>query len=102
MAKSLSTSQVESTCRMIKSIADTDRLKILQSLRSGSKNVGQLAKILRAEIVNVSHHLSVLRESKVVMTEKRGRFVYYRLNPDAYRAGTNGDVLILGNSRLEL
>ena len=37
-----------------------------------------------AEVVNVSHHLGVLRHAGVVLDEKQGRFVVYRLHPDVF------------------
>ena len=88
------------TASMLKAVADRDRLTIIYSLRGGPKNVGQLAKILRAEIVNVSHHLGVLRKRKLVTFEKRGRFVSYSLNPDVYRDTAQGETLVLGNCKL--
>jgi DNA-binding transcriptional ArsR family regulator len=101
-SKEMAAHHAEATSRMLKAVADSDRLKIVQSLRSGEKNVSQLAKILGAEMVNVSHHLSVLRASKVVAARKKGRFVYYMLHPDTYKAGSNGDSLSLGMCRLQL
>jgi DNA-binding transcriptional ArsR family regulator len=102
--KNASNSQAETTTRMIKAVADPDRLKIVQSLRSGAKNVGELAKLLGAHIVNVSHHLSVLRGTKVVASHKKGRFVYYTLHPETFRAGDGGrsDTLTLGMCKLEM
>src|SRR5262245_51824395 len=73
---------VEKTSALLKAVSDDDRLRIVLLLRDGKKNVGTLARAIGAEIVNVSHHLSVLRGKKVVNTQKVGRFVYYSLNPD--------------------
>jgi DNA-binding transcriptional ArsR family regulator len=88
---------------MLKAVADPDRLKILHSLRAGPKNVGQLSKILRQKIVNVSHHLGVLRKCKIVHFEKKGRFVHYALNPDVYLSPIGGgETIDLGRCRLEL
>jgi len=72
---------------MLKAIADADRLRLLLELRSGPRNVGALAQAIGTEIVNASHHLSVLRNAKVVLSEKQGRYVNYRLNPAALAAG---------------
>jgi hypothetical protein len=33
-------------------------------------------------IVNVSHHLQVLRRANVLQTQKRGKFVIYSVHPD--------------------
>ena len=95
-------SAVEATSRMLKAVADLDRLKIVYFLRGGSKNVGQIADMLNAEIVNVSHHLSVLRESKVVKDEKKGRYVYYSINPDVCKVSGGLETFHLGFCRLEL
>jgi DNA-binding transcriptional ArsR family regulator len=73
---------VSKTSRMLKAIADSDRLRLVLQLREGAKNVGTLADAIGADIVNVSHHLGVLRGSAVVKDKKIGRFVYYALNPD--------------------
>lgn len=67
---------------ILRAIADLDRLRLILQLRDGKKNVGTLAELIDVEIVNVSHHLSVLRKSEIVRTEKVGRFVYYSLNSD--------------------
>jgi ArsR family transcriptional regulator len=73
---------VAKTSKLLKAIADSDRLRLVLQLKDGQKNVGTLADAIRAEIVNVSHHLGVLRSSGVVKDKKVGRFVYYTLNPD--------------------
>jgi ArsR family transcriptional regulator len=97
-----SAAQTEEASRMLKAVADLDRLKIINALRGGPKNVGELAKILGAEIVNVSHHLGVLRRSKIVKNDKKGRFRYYILHSDNYKVSDKGESLTLGPCRLEM
>lgn len=94
--------QAEATSKLLKAVADLDRLKILNYLRAGTKNVSELAELLDAEIVNVSHHLGVLRESKLVHDEKKGRFVFYSLNPETYKNTDKGEIISLGTCRLEI
>jgi DNA-binding transcriptional ArsR family regulator len=102
-SKAKNLKEASATALLIKAVADPDRLKIVHSLRAGPKNVGQLAKVLRARVVNVSHHLGILRKSKIVRFEKKGRFVQYTLNPDVYRASVRGgESLDLGHCRLEI
>jgi ArsR family transcriptional regulator len=87
----------------LKALADEDRLRIVQCLRGGPQNVGQLAALLREEIANVSHHLQILKRERLVETEKQGRFVVYRLHPDVFEATrASSDCLDLGCCRLEL
>ena len=73
---------VDKCSARLKAVSDSDRLRLIYQLRDGRKNVSTLADAIGAEIVNVSHHLGVLRAAKVVNSEKVGRFVYYTLNPD--------------------
>ena len=87
----------------LKALADEDRLRIVQVLRGGQKNVGEIAAEVKEEITNVSHHLQVLKREGIVETEKQGRFVVYRLHPDVFAATrSSADCLDLGCCKLEL
>ena len=69
------------------------------------RNVSELADLLNAQIVNVSHHLGVLRHAGLVQDVKQGRFVVYSLHPDVFRPGDEThpvDHLDLGCCRLEI
>ncbi len=91
--------------RRLKALADSERLKIVQLLQGGPKNVSALSDLLGADIANVSHHLGVLRHAGLVRDEKQGKFVVYSLHPDVFRPGEPGraaDALDLGCCRLEL
>ena len=87
--------------RLLRALADPERLRIVQCLRSGPRNVTELAGLLGAEIVNVSHHLGVLRNAGLVQDERQGRFVIYRLHPDIFRPG-DGPAFDFGCCRLEI
>lgn len=87
----------------LKALADADRLKIVQVLRAGPKNVGEIAAELAADLANVSHHLQVLKRERIVETQKQGRFVVYRLHPEVFEATrASADCLDLGCCKLEL
>jgi ArsR family transcriptional regulator len=91
--------------RLLRAVADPERLRIIQVLRGGPRNVSDLAAELGAEIVNVSHHLGVLRNAGFVQDSKEGRFVIYTLHPDIFQpadAATASDHLNLGCCRLEI
>ena len=81
-AKKKTSDDVAKSSTLLKAVADSDRLRLILQMKDGKKNVGTLADAIGAEIVNVSHHLGVLRASELVRHEKVGRFVYYSLNPD--------------------
>ena len=90
--------------RALRALADPERLRIIHCLRGGPRHVSELAAMLGAEVVNVSHHLGVLRHAGLVRDEKQGKFVVYSLHPDIFRPGEPGQVaaLDLGCCRLEL
>jgi DNA-binding transcriptional ArsR family regulator len=90
--------------QLLRTVGEIDRLRIIHHLRSGPKYVGQLAELLKIDIVNVSHHLGILRRLGVVLNERHGRTVQYRLNPEVYKtpAGREVDYLDFGCCRIEL
>src|SRR6202035_2173674 len=91
--------------QLLRAVAEEDRLRIIHHLRDGPKYVGQLADLLNISIVNVSHHLGILRRMGVVRNQRHGRSVEYRLNPAIYQptsAARDADYLDCGCCRLEL
>ena len=90
--------------RILRSLADPDRLRIVQYLRLGPQNVSDIADQLRSSIGNVSHHLRILRAAEVVLDEKKGRFVVYSMNPTVYQPADSdaAEHLHLGCCRLEI
>jgi DNA-binding transcriptional ArsR family regulator len=56
-------------------------------------------------MVNMSHHLGVMRQAGILDDAKDGRKVVYKLRPDIFSPGTTPDVLgvlTLGNFRVTL
>jgi ArsR family transcriptional regulator, nickel/cobalt-responsive transcriptional repressor len=99
--------QSKECARILKAVADPDRLKIIQCLQGGARHVSDIAQALKADIANVSHHLGVLRNAGLVLDEKQGKFVSYSLNPEMFAPAAKGtgralDVIDLGCCRLEL
>jgi len=56
------------------------RIRILQLLKNHALCVGALSARLDVTQGAVSQHLRILRDSDLVVAEKRGYFVHYRLN----------------------
>ena len=76
--------QAKACADLLQALAEPNRIRIIDCLRTGPKNVTELAKLLAVEIVNVSHHLGVLRLGKLVQAEKHGRFVVYSLSEEYF------------------
>ena len=64
----------------LKALSSPLRLRILDALRDGEKNVCELMDALETCQSTVSCHLGVLRTSGVVVDRKEGTSVYYRVS----------------------
>lgn len=67
---------------VIKLLADPLRAQIVRLLAEGPACTCHLVADTGATQSNVSNHLRALRHAGVVVAEPRGRFTYYRLQPD--------------------
>lgn len=63
-----------------KSLSSPVRLKILNSLRGGEKSVETLREELGLNKANLSQHLAVLRQRKIVVTRRTGLNIYYKIS----------------------
>ena len=97
------TKLAETCARQLQAIAEPNRIRIIDCLRTGQKNVTQLATLLGVEIVNVSHHLGVLKSAGLVEDKKDGRFVIYSLHPKFFSNDkSNSTHVDLGWCKIEI
>jgi DNA-binding transcriptional ArsR family regulator len=61
-------------------LVSESRLKIINLLRKGKKNVSQIVQELNMDQTAVSHDLARLRKCGFVLSEKEGKYRYYKLN----------------------
>ena len=93
----------ENCAEKLQAIAEPNRIRMIECLRTKSMNVTELARALNVEIVNVSHHLGVLRSAELVLDEKHGRFVIYSLHTKYFsNEGNKTTLLELGWCRVEI
>jgi len=64
---------------MFKALGHPLRLRIVELLADGEKNVTELVERMGTEPSNTSRHLSVLKRAGIVADRKEGLNVYYRL-----------------------
>ena len=69
-----------------KALAAPVRLRILRLLRGRALCVNALAARLDVTQGAVSQHLRILRQAGIVLGEKRGYYVHYRLNEESLAA----------------
>ena len=67
-------------------LSEPTRLQILNFLREGERNVGELAQLCGYTSANVSRHLAMLTKQGLVGRESRGTSVYYRIADDSVYA----------------
>jgi DNA-binding transcriptional ArsR family regulator len=97
--------QPQQCAERLSALAAPERLRIIRLLRDGPKSVGAISEALQIPLLNLSHHLSVLKQNGFLNREKKGRFVLYSLAPNVVASDiepAEGDVLNLGCCRLEL
>jgi DNA-binding transcriptional ArsR family regulator len=69
-----------SITKVSKAFSDNNRLKILDFLSSGQRNVTDVAENLKVEENLASHHLRVLADLGFLQNDKKGRQVFYKIN----------------------
>jgi DNA-binding transcriptional ArsR family regulator len=60
-------------------LAEPTRLQILNILRLGERNVGELAQMCGFTAANISRHLALMTQQGLVERESRGTSAYYRI-----------------------
>lgn len=61
-------------------LVSESRLKIINLLRNGKKNVSEIIKELNLDQTSVSHDLARLKKCGFVEVEIKGKYRYYKLN----------------------
>lgn len=75
-------SAAEPAVRLLKALANPNRLLILSILSRGERSVGELEQLLKIRQPTLSQQLAVLREEALVETRRDGKLVFYRLVSD--------------------
>jgi len=72
---------------MFKALGDPVRLRMASMIASAPEVcVCEITPAFDLSSGTISHHLKTLREAGLVDCERRGTFVYYRIQPEALRA----------------
>jgi DNA-binding transcriptional ArsR family regulator len=70
---------IEAKANILKALGHPTRLWMAEKLADGEKCVCELAENVDADFSTISKHLAVLKQAGVVIDDKRGKQVYYRL-----------------------
>jgi DNA-binding transcriptional ArsR family regulator len=69
----------EQRARVLKALAHPTRLFLVDELSRGERCVAELTEKVGADMSTVSRHLARLRDAGILLDERRGACVYYRL-----------------------
>jgi DNA-binding transcriptional ArsR family regulator len=95
----LSAEALSQIAAYFQTLSEPTRLQILNLLRSGERNVGEIAQACGYTSANISRHLSTLMQHGLVARESRGTAVYYRVADDSVYALCD---LVCGNIARQL
>lgn len=70
---------MESILSITRALSDENRLRALLALGDKEVCVCQLIELLRLAPSTVSKHMSILKQARLVVGRKKGRWMYYRL-----------------------
>jgi len=79
----VSAEQVDALCAKLRVLSVESRLRMLALLAERNLCVGALARHLGLTQGAVSQHLRVLREAGLVVAERSGHFVHYKVDEEA-------------------
>lgn len=83
---------------VFKALSDPTRRQVLQLLRKGPMNAGELSDQFNVSKPTMSAHFAVLKEADLVHTEKVGKSVIYHLKLSVLEEALLGFVHSFGTS----
>jgi DNA-binding transcriptional ArsR family regulator len=69
--------------KVFKALSDSTRQEILRLLETHQRTVGEIVCNFNLSQPTISRHLSVLKEADLVVDQRQGQNVIYRLNDEA-------------------
>jgi ArsR family transcriptional regulator len=87
----------EQTASYLKAFGHPVRLRIVQELLKGPKNVGEVERSLNILQANASQHLSILRINGIVNSSRKGNIKIYSLK-EPKKIQSIMDALALGEN----
>ncbi len=65
---------------VFKAMSDATRRRIIELLKEGPKTAGEIADHFTHAQPTISRHLTVLKNANLVIDQREGTFIIYRLN----------------------
>ncbi len=75
---------------IFKALSDKNRRKILNILKEKDMTVGEIAKHFKITGASLSHHLDILKRTRLIVSERQGQFIRYSLNTSVFEETMKG------------
>lgn len=92
---------MEGIGKVFKAMADGTRRGILELLREGDRNAGEIADRFALTKPAISHHLSVLKEAGLATERRDGQHIIYSLREDSIVEAMDGFLSSLCRTKAE-
>ena len=76
---------LDDLAELYKIFGDSTRIKILYTLFTEERGVGDIARLLGVTMSAISHQLRILKQARLVKPRREGKMVYYALADDHVR-----------------
>ena len=76
---------LDDLAELYKIFGDSTRIKILYTLFTEERGVGEIARLLGMTMSAISHQLRILKQARLVKPRREGKMVYYALADDHVR-----------------
>jgi len=86
--------EVREQSYVLKALADPTRIKMLHLLKNRPMCTCDIMVALELTEPNASHHLNLLERNGITKSERRGKWVFYRLEQSAIRNIANAIIAI--------
>lgn len=70
--------------KLFRALDDPTRRQIIEMLRDGDLTAGEIAEAFDMSKPSISHHLNLLKQAEVVISLKKGQYVYYSLDTTVF------------------
>ena len=84
---------------VFRALSDPTRREIVRLLKRGDMTAGELAERFPLAKSTLSGHFNVLRQARLVVSERRGTTIVYSLNLSALEEATAAVLDLLGSRR---
>lgn len=76
---------LDDLAELYKIFGDSTRIKILYTLFTEERGVGDIARLLGMTMSAISHQLRILKQARLVKPRREGKMIYYALADDHVR-----------------